>query len=111
MQSTVFIHNPLYNDIINAFECVMKLGMTVERRKNDEFISQREVLKRYGKKYRDLYIAKFGFPKRNSGTMNSKRQFSLNKLDQLKAADTATRSVVEFESEVVRRERKLNSKK
>ena len=98
-------NNGLYDDILDAFQQAVSLGMTAERHKADGLISERKVIEQYGKRYIARYYERFGYPDRISGKKTSKKLYSVVKLDQLKAADAAIKGIVRFECKVIERER------
>lgn len=96
--------NPnLYSEIVSALASAKQLGRMEERyanRGNTNLISERKALEMFGTKVVKTYQEQYGCPDRTGTKANSKRLYSLTKLNELVEAEKIEEAIIHFEIKV-----------
>ena len=93
----------LYSDIIQALATAKQLGRMEERYANrgkTNLISERKATELFGAEIVRRYQEQYGCPERTGNKANSKRLYSLTRLNELVEAEKIEEGVVRFEIKV-----------
>ena len=98
----------LYSDIIQALATAKQLGRMEERYANrgkTNLISERKATELFGSEIVRRYQEQYGCPERTGNKANSKRLYSLTRLNELVEAEKIEEAIVRFEVKVRTRQK------
>lgn len=93
----------LYDEIVTALATAKQLGRMEERYANrgkTNLISERKAMEMFGCKVVKTYQDQYGCPERTGTKANSKRLYSLTRLNELVEAEKIEEAIVHFEVKV-----------